>query len=1001
MDSLVGRTVGKYQIVSPLSEGGMAKVYKAYQPSLDRYVAIKVLHGQIAEKANFVARFEREASAVARLRHPNIVQVHDFDSEDDLYYMVMELIEGPTLRAELRERSIQGNRFSPAEIVRVFESLASAVDYAHSQGTVHRDLKPANIMFTADGDVVLADFGIARIFGATLYTTVGGITGTPAYMSPEQGQGERGDERSDVYSLGVILYEMLAGRVPYDADTPWAVILKHINEPLPLPTAVDPNVPTAMEQVIVKAMSKNPDDRYQTAGEMAQALAEAQSSTFGPMPEVPLITTIAPTPSGVAATKRERQGAEADRSPKHEERASRWVYISLGIGVLITLIELLGMALKGLRFLGGVAAAPSVGLTLVGALAALVWFACGYALFTRQEGANPWRQRSPAFGVRARMAARILFGANVVVSLFLILGVLRYDIVHAQPVVGGQLGIVVAQFGEGDRMRASARARELSAFVARALRREIELLPGLEANVTVISGPLVKSEADAQKVAVKNNAALVIWGWVSGRDTFVPYLTFIDLSYTEGKIRRVPTWYEIEIGGGGTLELSGIVAQRTSGLLEYILGLIYLEQGDYDRASIEFERAIALTHETANKGITPYEARAVHRTLAIYHLALGWTFAVQDKSDLALAEYEKARGYDPEYGPVYIGLGNMDYSARRFVEALHWYDEAVKLGPESARGAALYARGNAHFFMGRYEDAVADYRLAIEKTDSDDESLALYYHVLGIALCRSGHFSEGFEMLAQAQELAEPSTSLQRDSLTELQNCRVAATTVVAVPSPTATPVPRVPTSTPTLVLTPTLVPTPTRTILPSRTPTSSPTIRPTTPTRTIMPASTPTPVPTTTDTPTATLFPTDTPTPPVVLLLAPEDGAEFGGWNADVILRWSSVGELAQDVYYVIRIPYDDVGGVAEFWRKETFFQVPRHFSSKDVGFPDRHYRWSVQVMRCAENCDKVLDDNVRKQGEALGLQSTEWTFYWHPDISGGKPTLFPIPAPTFTSAP
>ncbi len=296
MSDLIGKTLGKYRIVARLGRGGMAEVFKAYQPGLDRYVAIKVMHSHLSDDEDFIGRFRREAAAVANLRHPNIVQVYDFDVENDLYYMVMEFVEGPTLKAELKERSIKGQIFSLPEITRIFGALASAIDYAHSRGMVHRDLKPANVMFTKDGQVVLTDFGIARIMGATSYTVTGAISGTPAYMSPEQGQGERGDERSDIYSLGVILYEMATGTVPFDADTPFAIIMKHINDPLPMPRVMNPQLPEGVERVILKALSKNPDDRYQSAGEMAADLRKVvgvgPEQTLSAMP----VTTIAPLP---------------------------------------------------------------------------------------------------------------------------------------------------------------------------------------------------------------------------------------------------------------------------------------------------------------------------------------------------------------------------------------------------------------------------------------------------------------------------------------------------------------------------------------------------------------------------------------------------------------------------------------------------------------------------------------------------------------------------------
>jgi hypothetical protein len=300
MSELVGRTLGKYRIVQRLGRGGMADVYKAYQPGLDRYVAMKVMHAHLVEEEGFLGRFEREATAVAKLRHPNIVQVFDFDHEDGVYYMVMEFIEGPTLKAELKERSVSNRFFSLQEIGRIMMNLCSAVDYAHSRGMVHRDIKPANVMFTADGQVVLTDFGIAKIVGATRYTVTGALSGTPSYMSPEQGQGQRGDERSDIYSMGVILYEMATGRVPFDADTPFAIIMKHINDPLPMPRSVNPNVPEAVEKVILKALSKNPDDRYQTATDLAKALQSAIGVTDEATLRAVPVTTIAPKAPVVA-----------------------------------------------------------------------------------------------------------------------------------------------------------------------------------------------------------------------------------------------------------------------------------------------------------------------------------------------------------------------------------------------------------------------------------------------------------------------------------------------------------------------------------------------------------------------------------------------------------------------------------------------------------------------------------------------------------------------------
>lgn len=296
MADLVGKTLGKYIIVARLGRGGMAEVYKGYQTGLERYVAIKVLHSHLADEEGFIGRFEREALAVARLRHNNIVQVYDFDHEGSFYYMVMEFVNGPTLKDELSIRKQERKPYTLVEAARVMTALCNAIDYAHSRGMVHRDLKPANVMISEEGQVVLTDFGIAKIMGATRYTMTGAISGTPAYMSPEQGQGERGDERSDIYSLGIMAYEMITGRVPYEADTPFAVIIKHINEPLPLPTTINPQLPRAVEEVILKALSKNPDDRYQKGSEFANALREAVNASVEDTSTAVPLTTLASAP---------------------------------------------------------------------------------------------------------------------------------------------------------------------------------------------------------------------------------------------------------------------------------------------------------------------------------------------------------------------------------------------------------------------------------------------------------------------------------------------------------------------------------------------------------------------------------------------------------------------------------------------------------------------------------------------------------------------------------
>jgi len=270
MPDLIGQTLGGYRILEQIGRGGMATVYKAFQPSLDRNVAIKVLPPYFAEQDDtFLKRFRLEARAVAALRHPNILVVHDYGEQDGTTFIIMEYVEAGTLTDRL------GRPMPLPEIEVLLRQVAASLAYAHEKGIIHRDVKPSNILLPKPEWPLLTDFGLAKIVGGTHLTQTGAIAGTPAYMSPEQGRGDTLDHRTDIYSLGIVLYEMTTGVVPFKAETPMAVIVKHIIEPLPLPRAVNPELPEAVERVILKALAKDPQDRFSNANEMADAFTAA------------------------------------------------------------------------------------------------------------------------------------------------------------------------------------------------------------------------------------------------------------------------------------------------------------------------------------------------------------------------------------------------------------------------------------------------------------------------------------------------------------------------------------------------------------------------------------------------------------------------------------------------------------------------------------------------------------------------------------------------------
>jgi len=272
MPFVIGENVGPYRLIEKLGKGGMATVFKAYHPSLDRYVAIKALHPAFMEHPGFIDRFEREAKVVAKLDQPNIVPIYDFSEHEDRPYLVLKYIRGETLKARLEK-----SKLTYKESRHIFRVISSALGYAHQEGVLHRDVKPSNVLMEKGGQVYLADFGLARIT-ETSQTTLSGqmMMGTPHYISPEQAKGLGNlDSGTDIYSMGVMMYELLVGEVPFQADTPFSVIHDHIYSPLPLPRDMNPDLTEDIQLAILKALAKKREDRYKDVSEMMAVFLKA------------------------------------------------------------------------------------------------------------------------------------------------------------------------------------------------------------------------------------------------------------------------------------------------------------------------------------------------------------------------------------------------------------------------------------------------------------------------------------------------------------------------------------------------------------------------------------------------------------------------------------------------------------------------------------------------------------------------------------------------------
>ena len=390
MPFTVGENIGPYRITEQLGHGGMATVFKAYHAALDRYVAIKALHPAFTVEPNFLERFQREARVVAKLEHPNIVPIYDYSEHDGRPYLVMKFIDGETLKARLNRGPLE-----PAEMDKIVESVGAALAYAHQQGVLHRDIKPSNVLLSTEGRVYLADFGLARMAQAgesTISSDV--LLGTPQYISPEQALGKRDlDNGTDIYSFGVLLYELIVGRVPYSADTPYSVIHDHIYTPLPMPRSIRPEIPEAVERVLLKAMAKERADRFLDVDALLDAWKQArpgQPVQAAPPAAQPVGVELPPPAakdrvaknspaSTVVLNEAQLESAQASTTSAvlvpAKKAPRRWLWIAaipLALCLCLVLLLLVSQKLRTRLFSAiGVGAQPAVTLANTATVAAL------------------------------------------------------------------------------------------------------------------------------------------------------------------------------------------------------------------------------------------------------------------------------------------------------------------------------------------------------------------------------------------------------------------------------------------------------------------------------------------------------------------------------------------------------------------------------------------------------------------------------------------------------
>jgi tetratricopeptide (TPR) repeat protein/tRNA A-37 threonylcarbamoyl transferase component Bud32 len=751
-DPRIGQQLGAYKILDLIGEGGMGAVYRALHPTLDRYAAIKFLQtarGADSSQAREARdqRFVREARAIARLRHPHVVQLYDFGTCEDGYYMVLEFIEGESLQARLARTHAAGERLPHPQVQQIIDQVTDALDHVHQEGIVHRDIKPANILLTAEGEAILTDFGIARVLTEAGQTTTGVALGTPFYIAPEQAKGMDVDHRADLYALGVVLYEMLAGRPPFVADNAMALLVQHLQEPVPPLQQFAPDVPPAVARELVKALCKLPEYRHQSAAAFRLAFRQAWQAPAGSpwatqmsdgqtliqpsapaAPQAPV--TRAPTTDTLPAWQGELVDRHAEIQALKQRLAAAPTLISLvgmgGLGKTALALSIAHEMTTDDTFPDGVLWIDGREHTTLGAilveLADLLDLDLGQGTLSQQR-------RAVRFRLADRKALVIMDNLETVED--------------AQDVARFLQALPCAVLVTGRTRPPGAEVIELTPLPAEDAVQLFQATSGMTAEqVDEDTADLCALDLEGHPLAIEVVGALAAAG--------------LDTAELRAYLREMPLDVLGETAaeaGRSVVDALQLSYQRLSPLAQTMLARISIFPTDFDLASLavlspEHSRLhqVKGLRELMDRSLLTQVARQRYRLHPVtrqfayallddptpYHRRAGAYFLTEAGADTLAAteqyflagDVAQAAALVPDHVEAWINAGR----ASRALQQVNRF-EAADLGPETWQ-ALCESRGDLHALLGETDAALAAYHEAVAEAQSP-ESLARVKHKIG------------------------------------------------------------------------------------------------------------------------------------------------------------------------------------------------------------------------------------------------------------------------------